>query len=232
MLKIFHLILFLIVVVFLPAQNTAPKKENALFTIRGNAGIPRTISSSMFHGAFNGVYEGGLSINAKVFDNFFVGLGYENINFLNQQEVFVYYRAGNGSLSYNTHLINNAGFIKLGYDKFFSQIGYMSYSLNAGLMYCKYTNVINDTNSKNAPYPAANFITPYLQPEMSVNFIVDQHLSFNIFLSYTTMLTKFDPKMPRFNQVDEVRSRGNNYLMSYFTFGFGFNILINKRQKN
>ncbi|MDX2173250.1 MAG: hypothetical protein SFY56_09030 [Bacteroidota bacterium] len=207
-------------------------KQNALFTIRGNVGIPRTISSKMFSKSFNGVYEGNLSANVRLFDNFFVGLGYQHSSFLNREEVFVFYRANNGALAYNTRLLCHSGYLKLGYDKFFSEIGYASFCVNTGIMFNKYTNINSDTSTANSPFPTFKFITPYFQPETSINFIVEKSLSFSIFVNYSTMLYKFDPKAPRFNQVEEVHSKPNNYFISYFSFGFGFNVLINSKSKS
>src|ERR1044072_4910967 len=127
------------------------KKENAPLTIRGNIGIPKSLSSSMFRTSFNGVYEGNLSVNMKIFSNFFVGLGYQNSHFQNNKKVFAYYQVKNQSgqatgafLSYNTRMIGHAGFLKIGYDQLFDK-GYVSYSLNTGLMLLNYTNVVPDT---------------------------------------------------------------------------------------
>jgi hypothetical protein len=226
--KVFTILFFITSACFSQKNN----KQNALITVRGNLGIPRTISSAMFSKSFNGVFEGNLSANIRVFSNFYFGIGYQNSSFLNREEVFVFYRANNGALSYNTKLACNAGFIKIGYDKFFSEIGYISYSINTGLMINKYTNINPDSSKANAPFPSQNFITPYIQPETSLNFIVDNNLSFSIFVNYTTMLYKFNPKAPRFNQVEEVKSKSNKYYISYFTFGFGFTILINPKSKS
>ncbi len=226
--KKLFILLFLSFNVFCFSQKI--DKQNAKFTIRGNIGIPRTISSSMFAKSFNGVYEGNLSFNARIFSNFFVGLGYQYSNFFNREEVFVFYRATNGALSYATRLIANAPYIKIGYDYFFSEKGYVAYSLNTGLMLNSYKSVNPDTSISNAPFPSSKFSCPYVQPEISANFIVEDHLSFSFFINYNTMFYKFDPKAPRFNQVEEVKIRGNKYFISYFTFGFGFNILLNGKK--
>jgi hypothetical protein len=182
----------------------------------------------MFRTAFNGVYEANLSFNARLFSNFYVGLGYQISQFQNNK--FLKYQYFNNSVPYNTRFAGNAGFLKLGYDVFFSDKGYMSYSLNTGLMQGNYSNVNLDTNINNKPYGKLVFITPYTQPEVSVNFLVENNLSFSIMLSYTTLFTNFDPKAPRFNQFEEVRKQQNRYYMSWINIGFGFNILINTKK--
>jgi hypothetical protein len=205
-------------------------KQNAKFTVRGNIGIPRTISSSMFQTAFSGVAEGNLSFNVRLFNNFFVGLGYQMSYFQNNK--FLKFQYFNNSIPYNTRFTGNGGFVKLGYDQFFSEKGYMSYSINSGVMQYNYSFVNLDTNINNKPYGKLLFLSPYVQPEISANFIVDNTLSFSIMLSYTTVFDKFDPKSPRFNHFNEIRSASNKYYMSWLNIGFGFNVLINSKSKS
>jgi hypothetical protein len=217
-------------------QDKLLDKQNAPFTIRGNIGIPRTISSQMFHTCFNGVYEANLSLNARLGGNFFIGIGYQSSGFQNNKRIFTYYQAPGkiyGSLSYNTRIEAQATFLKLGYDKFFSPTAYMSYGLNGGFMLFNYTHVQLDTNKANQPYGALSSIVPYAQPEMSVNFIVDekQQMALSIFLSYTTQFARFDPKAPRFNHFEEIKDKHNRYFVSWFNIGFGFSVLINRKQK-
>jgi len=211
------------------------QKKNAFFTIRGNIGIPKSVSSQMFRTAFNGVYEGNLSVNFRTFSNFFVGVGYQNSHFQNNKKVFAYYQSktqnGNSTgafLSYNTRMIGHAGFFKLGYDQFFDK-GYVSYSINTGMMMTNYQNVEVDTNAANKPYVSKVFNAPYVQPELAVHFLADRALSFSIMFSYTTMFYKFDPKAPRFNAIEQVVETRNKYVMSWINLGFGFNIHIHSK---
>lgn len=213
------------------SQDKVLNKENALVTIRGNVGIPRPISSQMFRTCFAGVYETNLSVNVRIAGNFFIGLGYQNSHFQNNKFLkFKYFQA---SIPYNTRFIGHGGFIKLGTDKFFSPTGYMSYSLNTGLLQMSYANVNADTNKLNKPYGFITQISPFIQPEMSVNFIVDekQTMSLSIMISYTTLFSKYDPKAPRFNHFEEVNSKKNNYYMGWFNLGFGFTVLINRKSQ-
>lgn len=204
-------------------------QENALVTIRGNIGIPRVVGSEMFRTSFAGLYETNLSVNLKLFNNFFVGIGYQNTQFQNNK--FLKYQFFNASIPYNTRLLSNGAFIKIGYDKFFSDKGYATFSINSGLMMDKYINVNADTSLSNRPYGLRDFSAPYIQPETSINFIVEKHLAFSIMLSYTTMFTKFDPKAPRFAQFQDIRDTRNRYFMNWINFGFGFTILLDKKTK-
>jgi hypothetical protein len=224
--KIFF-VLLLLFSIFSFAQKI--DKQNALVTIRGNIGIPRMGSSQMFRTCFSGIAETNLSVNVRLFNNFIVGGGYQFDYFQNNK--FLKFRYFNAVVPYNTRMVGHSGFIKIGIDKFFSQGGYMHYSINSGLMAFNYTGVNADTSLANRPYGLKSFTAPFVQPEMSVNFIVDKNLSFSIMLSYTAMFTKFDPKAPRFNHFEEVTKTSNKSIMSWLNIGLGFNVLINKKSK-
>ncbi|MBA3682776.1 MAG: hypothetical protein H0W73_16675 [Bacteroidetes bacterium] len=204
-------------------------QENAFFTIRGNIGIPRVIGSQMYRTCFAGLYEGNLSLNLRLFNNFFVGVGYQNSQFQNNK--FLKFAYFNTSIPYNTRLQMHSPFIKLGYDKFFSDKGYVTFALNSGIMLNNYFNVNADTSLSNRPYVIQDFSAPYVQPEFAVNFQVDKLLSFSLMLNYTTLFYKFDPKAPRFNHFREVKDTRNRYFMNWFNIGFGFNVLLNKKSK-
>ncbi|MBX3164236.1 MAG: hypothetical protein KF900_07115 [Bacteroidetes bacterium] len=218
-------VIFLLVSFLSEAQEL--KKKNAPFTIRGNVGIPRSISSQMYRKTFYGIFEANLSCNVRLFSNFYAGLGYQNTMFQNGK--FLAYTYFKHSIPYDTKLMHQGIFFKLGYDRFSSQNFYVSYALNSGIMLANYMNVNADTSAVNRPYGALKFTAPYLQPEATFNFIVDETLSFSLMLSYTTVLTKFDPKAPRFNHFEEVSKSSNKYFMSWFTFGFGFSVLLGKK---
>jgi hypothetical protein len=185
----------------------------------------------MFRTSFSGVYEADLSVNVRLFGNFFAGLGYQNSHFQNNK--FLKFQYFNASIPYNTRITGHGGFLKLGTDKFFSPTGFMSYALNSGLMQLNYTNVNADTNKLNRPYGPTVLLTPFVQPQMAVNFIVDekQTMALSIMLSYTTLFSSFDPRSPRFNHFEEISKKSNRYTVSWFNIGFGFTVLINKKNQ-
>lgn len=206
-----------------------PDQRNALVTVRGNIGIPKPISSKMYRTSFTGLYEANLSVNLRLFDNFYIGIGYQNSHFQNNK--FLKQQLFNASVPYNTRLMGHGAFIKLGYDKFFSEKAYFSYALNSGMMLCNYMNVNADTTNANRPYPAIKFSAPYVQPELSVNLLVEGNMSFSFLLSYTTLFYRFDARAPRFNQFGEIRNASNKYVMGWINFGVGFTVLINQKKK-
>ena len=133
-------------------------------------------------------------------------------------------------LSYDTRLVGHGLFVKLGIDKFFKDKSYMSYSINSGFMLANYNNVIRDSSIENQPFVPTSFSAPIIQPEVSVNFIVEPRLAFSVLLSYTTLFYHYDPKAPRFANFSQVSSASNNYVMSWFNIGFGFTILLGSKK--
>ncbi len=206
------------------------KKQNPPFTIRGNIGIPKVLSSERFRTAFSAVVQGNISANLRLFDNFYAGVGYEYCSFQNnKKEWSAQIVTKSGAVYYKTNLIGHGGFLKLGYDNFFSEIGYASYSLNTGFMSLHYTGAFPDSSAANQPFVSTKFSAPYVQPEIAVHFLAEKGVSFSVFLGYTTLFYKFDPKAPRFNAIGKVTEKRNNYVMSWLNIGFGFNILINSK---
>jgi hypothetical protein len=206
-------------------------KRTAPYSLRGSVGIPRTLASGMFRTAFNGVYEVSLSANARIFGNFFVGIGAQNTNFVNNKNVFktkifIDNTAGKAvAIAYDTHLNCIGGFMKIGYDKFFEK-GYFTFALNTGFMDAKYQNVNPDMAKENQPFAAQKFQSAYLEPEVSVNFLTDGRLTFSMLFCYGSMVKKFDPKAPRFAGVSEVSSKSNKLPMMWVNIGFGFSVLL------
>ncbi len=224
--------LILSLLIFWTGTFAQSQKKGAPITIRGTIGIPRSVSSRAFNTAFNGVYEGSVSVNKRLFGNFFVGLGYQNTHFQNNKQVFAYKvfvdpngKATGATLSYNTRLNAQGGFIKFGIDRYYEKV-YVTYALNAGYMYCAYKNVHLDTNIANKPFQPLTFTAPYLEPEISLNFLMDGRLNCALLFGYGTMLSKFDPKAPRFNGFDEVAKKHNHYFISWINIGFGVNVLL------
>jgi len=209
------------------AQDGPPiRKDSRPFIIRGTIGIPKTLTSNQFRNSFNGLYEANLSFNFRLYTDVYMGIGYQSNYF--QNNTFLRFKVFKADIPYNTRLIGDSPYIRFSYQKFFRSNAYWEYGLNYGFMVARYTGVNEDTTAHNKPFGSQKFNAHYVQPEVSANFIVDQNLSFCFFFSYNTLFSKFNPKAPRFNQFEEVSLKTNNYFMSWFTFGFGFNVLLGK----
>lgn len=211
---------------FLLQAQVVRRTETSAVTIRGNMGIPKPISSARFYQSFTGVFEGNLSVGFRVAKDLSAGLGYQATAFRNndlfKQKIY------NAELPYKTSLDCHGGFVRLGYDQFWKQNSFVSYALNAGYTAGKYNNVNPDSSFHNRPLIDREFRTPFIQGECGVNWVMEQRLAFSLFVSYTTYFMRFDARAPRFNQFEEIRKKTNNYVISYFNFGFGFTVLLGK----
>src|ERR1043166_2400728 len=98
--------IFIITIIsFLPAYHFAQKtRENADITIRGTAGLPQVISSSMFRTSFHGLFEGSLSLNYKISGHGFAGLGYLFSTLKCNEGVFIFITTPHGNVTYNTRM--------------------------------------------------------------------------------------------------------------------------------
>lgn len=232
--KIQQILSFLVLLpLFFHSQDGPVVVDNKPIVVSAHIGIPKTITSNKFRNSFNGFYEGDVSINFKLVNNFYAGIGYKRTDLQNNK--FLKQKVFNASIPYNTHFISDCPFVKLSFDKFFKENAYINYSIQYGYMIAKFTDVNEDTTSANKPYGKTNFNSHYIEPHISANFIVDKTMSsplvFSVFLGYTTLFYKFDPKAPRFNQFEqELGDKSNNYFMSWITFGFGINVLIGKNK--
>ena len=116
------------------SQDKAP--ELPKFSIRANVGIPKIASSKQYRNSFSGIITADGSINYKLFSNFFVGLGYSYTYFKCQK----YFRDPLRD-NINTTLEMQSGYLKLGYDNFFSDNGFATFSVNMGYGNSKYTSI-------------------------------------------------------------------------------------------
>ena len=226
--------LFVLTISFFVFSLTAQQKQkqNAPFTIRGTVGIPKTVSSRLFSTAFKGVVEANLSANARIFKNVFAGLGYQNSFFQNNKDIFINQVTAKASVPYDTKLMLNSVFLKIGYDYFFSDKGYVTCALNAGYSFANYSKILSDTSKANMPFVGPKFSAPFIQPEFSINFLTDDEalINFSLMIAYNNLLYQFNPKAPRLCQFKPMsefyQQNRNSYWMSWINIGFGFNVLI------
>ncbi len=205
------------------AQQTST--ELAKFSIRSSMGIPKITSSNQYRNSFSGVITADISANYKLFSNFFGGLGYSYTYFKAQK----YFRDPLKD-NINTNLQIQNGYLKIGYDHFFSDNGFTTFSFNMG--YCKgeYRSIRYKYDSLIGKYPT-QFTTAFIEPMIGLYFIVDPNFAIGGHLSYNYSFNKFNPLYPQFNQwgPDGYANLSNKWNMSMVTLGFGFYYGITKK---
>lgn len=236
--------LFSVLLMALFSSGQEAAEINSKISVRGVFGIPRPISSKRFHTTFRGVFEAGASVNYRFTKTAYAGLGFNYTNFsVSKQPWAAPLAAASGTVYYKTAMINQGLYLKVGYDQYFSDLGYTSVSLNGGYMMVNYTKVNPDTLSNgytnyanaNLPHVPTSFNAPYIQPEISFNFIAERYpdkrakLAFSLLLSYTTMFYQFDARAPRYYHIGDVHDAANKYFISWVNIGIGFHALIGKK---
>ncbi len=192
------------------------KKLLPRVAIRGFVTIPRSISSEAYRTSFNGLYDGGLNITTRVFDNFCIGLGYGNALFTTTTQ----FRDQFGR-NINTRQQIHNGVLSFYYDKMTGEKSFAAFSLSSGLSYNKYTGVIAKADSlyKNIP---TDYVCGFIKPEVSINFLVEENFAFSIHLNYTMALYTFDPKVARLDEYLNYKEYKNKTNIGWISFGFGF----------
>ncbi len=208
------------------AQDAPFRADRRTFAFKAHVGIPKTLTSNMFRTAFNGVFDANVSFNLNLFEHVYMGIGYRHFQFENNKMFKqILFKA---SIPYNTKLVGHSPFVTLNYHHNLKSNFFLNYGLDYGFVLASYSKINEDTTSFNKPFGLKNFNSHLVQPSISANWMVDQYLAFTVLFSYTTMFSQFDPRAPRFNHFEKINEKSNNYFMSWFTFGFGVNVLFGK----
>lgn len=205
------------------SQDKAPTLPK--FSIRGNFGIPKIISSKQYRHSFSGVITGDANVNYKLFSNFFIGAGY-NYTYFKCQKYFRDPLKDN----LNTTLQLQGAYLKLGYDYFFSNKGFATFSVNMGYSISQYKSVRYKFDSLQGKYPT-KLTSAFIEPMIGLYFIVDPNFAIGGHLSYNYNLSSFNPLNPQFNEWGPYgyKDLSNNWNMSMITLGFGFYYGIAKK---
>lgn len=193
------------------AQDKAPTLPR--FSVRGNIGIPKVTSSEAFRNSFSGVITTDGNIDCRVFGNMFVGVGYEYTYYKTQK----YFR----DKFINTNLQSQYGYIKFGYDHFFRNDAFVTFSLNGGYNFNRYHSIPYKNDSLRGKYPTS-FSSSFVEPMIGVYFIVDPNFAIGGHLSYNYNFSMFDPKYPNYDKWFNYGNVTNKWNMSMITLGFGF----------
>jgi hypothetical protein len=200
------------------AQDKAPQLPR--FAVRGNVSIPKVVSSQAFRNSFSGVMEGDMNVTCRLVSNFFVGVGYS----------YTYYKPQKAfrDQNINTNMQSHNGYLKLGFDKFFSATGFATFSLNAGYNYNQFQGIKYKSDTLIGKYPT-NFNSSFVEPVIGLYFIVDPNFAIGGHLSYNYNFGQFNPSYPGMDKWFDYTKVKNNWSMSMITLGFGFYYGLTKK---
>lgn len=210
--------LLLLISVMLNAQDKAPVLPR--FSVRVNCGIPKYVSSQLLQHAFSGVFTGEASVNCKIVSNFFIGVGY-SFTYLQAQKALRDQRV-------NTYTEIQNGYLKIGYDRFFSDNAFTTISLNTGYGQTAYKGITYYNDTLKGKYPT-QFNSFFVEPQLGVYFLVDPNIAIGGHIGYNYNFSKFDLQKPSLDKwLPNQTGVTNKWDISSITLCFGFYYGIGK----
>ncbi|MCD6068818.1 MAG: hypothetical protein K0S33_3644 [Bacteroidetes bacterium] len=195
-----------------------PPKSIHPISIRFSGGVPNPLTSRLFRHTFVGIYEANLSVNLRIGDYLYAGLGFRNtlLSVSNRNKF--------GS---HTKMQMNSGFVRVGYDKYHSGRVFSSFYMQAGYTQGLYTGAPNyDLKPQN---PKSGFA--FFQPTYGINFFGDEaeRLRVGFYGGYNYMLWQFDPVQINLKDVDpDMNKYGNKSNASYWVIGLEMYVGLGK----
>lgn len=215
-----YIFLYILTMSYLVSFCQEKQTELQKLSLRGSVSIPKVVSSNAFRNSFAGVITSDLNIDYKLFSNFFAGLGY-SYTYYKPQKIF-------RDQGVNSNMQSHNGYLKLGYDHFFSNTGFLSASLNTGYNYNLFEGNVYKNDSLKNKFPTT-FNSVFLEPMIGVYFIVDPNFAIGGHISYNYNFTQFNPDNAGYNQWFNYKNVTNKWNMSMITFGFGFYYGLTKK---
>lgn len=219
---------YIIVICFLSAGNVAfahddtpNRKEYFLFSTRAAITVPHPIANGAFKKTFVGIYNINVDFNTFIYQGFYIGATYKNNLFkITPTKIADYNRDSVGNLNPYPSMHSNAAAIKVGYDMYLGDENRIVYTISTavGQYWSKYDNFVSKTAGKKSITKSS---TTYIEPEMSLNFLVDPNLAIGVNISYTMLNTNFDPYELCLNDW-KAYSKSNEGDTRYLNFGFSF----------
>lgn len=189
------------------------------FSIRASVGIPKVASSKALRSSFSGVSSLDINVTYKLFDGFFAGVGYNYVYYKSQKhfrEQFI-----------NTTMQMQNGYLKIGYDHFFSDRGFATMSLNTGFGATQFSAIKYKNDSLIGKYPT-RFTSSFIEPTVGLNFLVESNFAFGAYISYHYNFSQFNPAYAGFDKWLDYTHISNKWNTSLITVGFGFYYALGK----
>jgi len=195
--------------------------KESLFAIRFSTTLPAPVSNAVFREKFRGIYEMNLSVNMRLTNNVFAGLGFKN-GLLGLNAIPNPYN----NVDLNTKMQMYTGYVKIGCNKFHNENVFSTFAVNIGYNSSNFTGVINP---KDRPDLVKTYTSMLIEPEYSINFAVEENFSIGIFLSYNYMPTVFNPANIALQDVTSLAGLKTTTATGIINFGFGFYYGLGKK---
>lgn len=214
-----------------PAVDNAPvrtddapsKKEYFWFNPHGSVTVPNPTGNKAFRKNFAGVYELNAGLDIMPFKGVVVGAVYKNAT------LKITGITGATYFHYSPLMkINNAG-IRVGTKAFVGSRNRMLFlgTVTFGQSWTTYKDI--RCKDSTIAVPVTKYTASYIQPEMSLYFLVESNFAIGATLSYTIYNKNFDPYEICLDSWKSIGAIGNGPIQ-YLSFGFGFYYSFYKRK--
>lgn len=191
------------------------KKEQYWFSPHASVTVPNPMNNTAFKKNFAGVFQVNAGLDINIFKGVFVGAEYANAT------LKITGLIGTQNFHYSPLMkINNAG-IRVGGKTFIGAKNRIIYSASVlvGQNWTHYTD-LRCKDSTVAP-PLTKYTTSFIQPEMSLYFLVESNFAIGATISYSIYRKHFDPYEICLNEIKPVGKVGAGTTQ---TLNFGFTV--------
>lgn len=203
------------------AQDEIKVTKLPRVSARVNIGIPKVASSTALRNSFSGVMSSDINFDCRLFSNFFAGIGYNHMYFKSQKhfsEQFI-----------NTNMQMHNGYLKIGYDHFFSNSAFTTISLNSGYSLTKFAGIQYKNDSLVGKFPTS-YSGSFIEPHFGITFLVEPNFGFGGYIGYHYDFSQFNPAYPGFDKWLDYSNISNKWTTSMVSIGFGFYYGISKQK--
>lgn len=205
-----------------PVVEESPprQKQYYLFSPRVSVTVPHPLGNQSFKKSFVGIYEVNAGLNLMLYKGLFAGFTFKN-GLLKITE--------NKIPDYNANMsINNTAF-KFGSD---------FYVTNKNNMILSVALALGQTNTKYSSFKCKDpnkqplikgFKSSYIEPEVNLFFLTEDHFGIGATLTYSTINRNFDPYELCLDEWAQF-GRNNSDPIRYISFGFGIYYGFSKKQ--
>ncbi len=199
-----------------PVRQEGPsKKEYFWFNPHASVTVPNPTANRGFRKNFNGIYEIQAGMDILVFRGVFVGAVYKNSSFK------ITGITGATYFHYSPLMKINSTGLRVGGRTYVGSRNRIIYSgsVTLGQSWTNYKDI--RCKDSTMAVPVTKYAASYIQPEMSLYFLIEDNFAIGATVSYSMINKNFNPYEICLDSWKAVGTTGSGPIQ-YFSFGFGF----------
>jgi hypothetical protein len=207
-----NIILLFFITTFFVVSSKAEEIPHQKFLInpRCFVAVPHPLMDKALRNSFIGIYDFNPSLNINPFGGFEIGAAYKHTAMSIPANKIP-------GLQKTRMILNNVG-IRMGYDQYYSKTVFFSYFLNFGESFASFKGVPCATPMEGG----YKYSAIYLEPEFSVNFLIEDFFAIGICASFNYSEHIFNPSSICLNDYASYLNSDMKYPTGLLNVGFGF----------